>query len=760
MRLIRAIIFLIICCSQSLLHAQRVGVVLSGGGVRAAAHVGFLRALEEHEIPIHSIGGTSMGAIIGGMYASGYTIAEIDSIIRSDEYIRMAKGEVGEDLGFYFKDFDENASMGTIKLSRQNLITSTLPTNLVNPSVFDFGLMAGFGPPAAAAKYDFDSLYIPFRCVAADVARKEAVVFRSGDLASAIRASMTYPFYVAPIKIDDRLLFDGGLYNNFPSDVIYNDFLPDVIIGSNVSSNTADPEEDDLFSQIRSMVVFETNFEVLCEHMFIVEHELDVGTFDFNSIASAIESGYAMAMKHIESIKEMIPDRISDQERAVERNAFRANWKPMRFDEITITGLERSQRNYVRKFVGRKEETIDLARLQKQYHRLYSDDKIRSIYPTATYVPERGMYRMNMNVRRERDILLGVGGNFSSRPVNVGFINARYNIFGNASSTVNLNSYFGKFYGSAHASIRIDFPWAVPVSIEPFVTLNRWDYFRSFATFFEEVKPSYIVVNERYAGLRLRVPAGNRGRLEFIGNGVRLSDDYYRSPEFLATDTADRTRMNAFIGDVIYERSTLNRKAYANQGSYLKIQGKGTTGHETTIPGSTSLLRDTTIAARDWVMLKLHYVNYFSRIGPFKTGLMLEGVLSNQPLFQNARASQIAAQAFMPIHESRTFFLPQFRAHNYAAGGVMLVTRFTPSVDLRVEGYAFMANGRIREMDDGSPGYNATLRPFYIGSTSLVLHSPLGPVSVALNYYDTKDRPWSFIFNFGYLIFNRSARHS
>lgn len=744
----------------SVTYGQKVGVVLSGGGTRAAAHVGFLKAIEEHDIPIDYITGTSMGAIVGAMYASGYTIAEIDSIMRSDEYIQMARGEVSDQMGFFFKEYDASASMGTIKLSRENLITSTLPTNLVNPSLFDFGLMEGFAAPAAAAEYDFDQLFIPFRCVAADVARKEAVIFKDGDLASAVRASMTYPFYVDPIKIDGRLLFDGGLYNNFPSDVMYDDFMPDVILGSNVSSNTIEPREGDLFSQIKSMVVFETNFETLCESMLIVDHDLDVGTFDFNAIGVAIDAGYQAALAQMDEIKELTDRRTTSEERTEKRNVFRSNFKPLVFDEITFSGVERGQRSYLRRFMSRKESIIDAERLRKQYFRVFSDDKIRSIYPQATFNPDRDAYSLNMDVKREKDILLSVGGNFSSRPVNVGFINARYNTFGKIGSTVNLNSYFGKFYGSAHASVRFDFPSSIPFSVEPFVTLNRWDYFRSFATFFEEVRPSYIVINEQFAGLRARVPVGNRGRIDVIGSAAQITDDYYRSSTFLATDTADRTRMNALVGDIVYERSTLNRKAYAHTGTRLKIQVKGTAGNEVTIPGSTSVLRDTINTSRDWVMLKANYVNYFSRIGPFKTGFMLEGVLSNQPLFQNTRTSQIAAQAFQPIAESQTFFLPQFRAHNYAAGGLMLVTRFSRSVDLRIEGYGFLANGRIQEAPDGGPQYNYELRPYYIGSTSLVLHSPLGPVSVALNYYDLKEgNPWSFIFNFGYLIFNRSVRH-
>lgn len=741
-------------------YAQRVGVVLSGGGARAAAHVGFLKALEEHDIPIDYIGGTSMGAIVGAMYASGYSIAQIDSIIRSDEYIRIAKGDIDEELRFYYKDFDQDASMGSIKLSRQNIISSTLPTNLVNPALFDYNLMVGFGPAAAAANYNFDSLYIPFRCVAADVGRKEAVVFRSGDLASAVRASMTYPFYVPPISIDGRLLFDGGLYNNFPSDIIYDDFMPDVILGSNVSSNSIEPHHNDLFSQLKSMIVFETNFESLCEEMMIVNHELEVGTFDFDDIGDAIDRGYINAMANIDSIKTIVSRRITAEERLKKRKQFRAKMHPMAFDEIEITGLERNQRNYVKGFISRKAGLMRPDRLQKEYFRVYADHRIHSIYPTARFKPDEKTYALSMEVKREKDILFSVGGNFSSRPINGGYINARYNLFGRVGATLNVNSYFGKFYGSLHTSVRFDFASTVPIALEPFFTLNRWDYFRSFTTFFEEVRPSYIVINEQFGGIRARVPVNNKGRIDFIASGASIEDDYYRTSTFLATDTADRTKFNAFVGDIIYERSTLNRKAFAHTGTFLKFQLKTTVGEELTIPGSTSVNRDTIGTSRDWFMAKVHYTNYFTRFGPFKAGLLLEGVWSTQPLFRNTRSSLISAQAFQPIPESNTFFLPQFRAHSYAAGGLMLVTRFTNSIDLRVEGFAFVANGRILEGAGGRPTYDYNLRPTFIGSTSLVLHSPVGPISLALNYYELKEKPWSLVFNFGYLIFNRSVRHS
>jgi len=136
---------------------QKVGVVLSGGGAKGAAHIGFLKALEENEIPIDYIAGSSMGAVIGAMYASGLTIEEIEAVVVSDEYRRMAEGEIDDELRYFFKEDDPNASMGTIKFNKGKLTTPTLPVNLINTALLDFTFMLGFSPSSAAAHYNFDT---------------------------------------------------------------------------------------------------------------------------------------------------------------------------------------------------------------------------------------------------------------------------------------------------------------------------------------------------------------------------------------------------------------------------------------------------------------------------------------------------------------------------------------------------------------------------------------------------------------------------
>lgn len=739
-------------------QAQKVGVVLSGGGASAMAHVGFLKALEENDIPIDYICGTSMGAIIGAMYASGVPVAKIDSIVRSEDYQNMAIGELDERYQYFFKEPVADASMATIKYGGGSILSQGLPTNLINPVLLDYKLMESFAQASAACEYDFDELYIPFRCVAADIENKQEVIFDKGHLNVAVRASATYPFYLHPIRVDGHLLYDGGLYNNYPVDVMAEVFHPDIIIGCNVAELILPPSEDDLISQIENMIRVKKDYTSCCPDLITIEPHSSLSTFDFDRMGEAVNEGYAATNMRMEEIKLEIYKRRTVEEKNAKRFEFRSKFKPLIFDEITIDGLDRPQKNQVRKIVGKREEVVPIDKLKKNYFRAFADDKIRSIFPIAHYKPETDYFRLNLAVRKEKDLFISFGGNFSSRPINTGFIGLRYHIFGRTAATLYANSYFGKYYGSVNARLRFDFNGTVPISVEPGLTFNRWDYFRSFATFFEDVRPSFIVMNERYAGGKIMLPAGNKGKIQFEGNYVQLDDDYYQTQEFISTDTADRTRFIGNVLDLMYERNTLNRKMFADKGTLLRFKLKTVGGEEFSFPGTTSEVRDTISQMHRWYLAKLEYTNYFQRLGPLQLGLKVEGVANTQTFFENFIASVISAPAFHPIPESRTYFLDQFRAHNYAAGGLIASVSPMKNLDLRAESYVFLPFGQFVHDENDQIVYDHTFDQYFISSSSVIYHSPIGPVSFSVNYYDRKEDPWSILFNFGYLIYNKSVR--
>jgi NTE family protein len=173
---------------------QKVGVVLSGGGASGLAHIGVLKALEENAIPIDYITGTSIGALIGGMYAAGYSPAEIETILTSDYYRKLAEGEIEDKYIYFFRKPAPNASWFSFRFnSDSNFLQSSIPTSFINPSALDIEMMNLLGPASMQAGYNFDSLFVPFRCVASNIEDKSTIVFDNGNLNRTIRASMSYP---------------------------------------------------------------------------------------------------------------------------------------------------------------------------------------------------------------------------------------------------------------------------------------------------------------------------------------------------------------------------------------------------------------------------------------------------------------------------------------------------------------------------------------------------------------------------------------
>ncbi|MHB8138760.1 MAG: patatin-like phospholipase family protein [Smithellaceae bacterium] len=217
----------------------RIGLVLSGGGARGMAHVGVIQVLEEMKIPISCIAGTSMGAIVGGLYAAGMSPAEMEKVVTSMEWNEAFKDKpppseltfrrkkdaveylIDTDLGF--KNGKFQIPKGLLQGQNLNLILKSL---LFHTEGID----------------DFNKLNIPFRSVATDIETGKAVVLEKGELVKAIRASMSIPALFAPVEIDDRMLVDGGIANNIPIDIA-RQMGADVVIAVDISTKLSSRDQ-------------------------------------------------------------------------------------------------------------------------------------------------------------------------------------------------------------------------------------------------------------------------------------------------------------------------------------------------------------------------------------------------------------------------------------------------------------------------------------------------------------------------------------
>jgi len=746
--------------------SQKVGLVLSGGGASGLAHIGVLKALEENNIPIDYISGTSSGALIGALYAIGFSPEQIEKLVKSEAFLKWALGEVDNTNNYYFKKADDNSSWIQFKIDPRQGIQTSLPTNIINSQPINFALMQLFAKASAEAHYNFDSLLIPFRCVASDIDSNHSVVFRRGDLGLALRASMSYPFYLRPITVNDKLLFDGGLYNNFPSDIMKSDFHPDYVIGSNVTGNVPAPSDDNVVSQIRSMMTGITDYSLLSKGGVKIEPKTDIGLFDFNNPQKLIDSGYVSTMRVMNEIKSATAQRIKTETVRKKREAFLSNQHPLEFDQIEVDGVNGNQAQYIFHSIRRGDDSLSLSHLKRQYFRLAADEQIKDLLPMARFNPQTGLYDLFLKVRREKDIVAYLGGDLSNRPISEGFVGLKYNYLGKEAVTTYGNIYFGRLYNSAQARMRIDIPARLPFYIEPSVTYNRWDYYNSSELFFSAIIPAYLIQIEQHQELNLGIPLANNGKLVGSAGYTINTNQYYQVQNFAPSpqDTADQDKFHMFTANLMYENNTFNRKMYPSKGHCFLFRMRYLDGTEYNQPGSLEAGQKPSSAQRDWLQMKLIYDDYFISRGMIKFGFLAEGVYSNQSLSFNYASSILAAPSFQPTTETQTLFLNNYMAYNYVAGGLKNIISFSKNLELRTEAYVFTPYQAILENNSAGPQkYQAYFSSgyftidHYILTTAAVYTTPVGPISFSVNYYDRVANPLTFLFHFGYTLFNKRA---
>ena len=209
------------------LHSERpkVGVVLMGGGAKGFAHIGALKVIEEAGIPIDYIAGTSMGAIVGGLYSIGYDSHDLDSLSKNQDWMHLLTDEIYR-YNLYGSEKDKAQTyIVTMNYEKQGI---KLPSSIVSgQNIYNLMLDVTTGYHESV---DFHRLPIPFSCVAADVKTGKEVVLSDGILPQALRASMAIPGIFSPVKMDSMLLIDGGILNNFPVDVVRK-MGADIVIG-------------------------------------------------------------------------------------------------------------------------------------------------------------------------------------------------------------------------------------------------------------------------------------------------------------------------------------------------------------------------------------------------------------------------------------------------------------------------------------------------------------------------------------------------
>lgn len=276
----------------------KIGLVLSGGGARGAAHIGVIEVLEELHIPVDCIAGTSMGSIIGGLYAMGTPTRDLESLTTKIDWEKIFSDSIPRKQQYYRRKGGKENYLLRIDIDPEKGLT--LPPGLISGKKLDLTLRS----LALGAGSDFDRFPIPYRAVATNIENGEMVVLARGDLTKSMRASMAIPAVFYPVEIDGRMLVDGGVVRNLPVDVA-RAMGADVIIAINIGTPLSKRDKLDTFFAIANQTNgFLTNrntdaqIRTLKNGDILITPDLgDITTASFDRMADAVEVGRKAARK-------------------------------------------------------------------------------------------------------------------------------------------------------------------------------------------------------------------------------------------------------------------------------------------------------------------------------------------------------------------------------------------------------------------------------------------------------------------------------
>lgn len=747
------------------IQAQRVGLVLSGGGAKGAAHIGVIKALEENNIPIDYVTGTSIGAIIGSLYAMGYTPDEMLELILSKEFGYWQTGTVEEDYMYYFRKPDPTPEMARFSIDMSDSLqikTNILPQSLINPIQMNQAFMALYAQATAKAGWNFNNLFVPFRCVGSDIYNKKAVIFKSGDLGEAVRASMTFPFFFKPIWKNDVPLFDGGIYDNFPVKPMEDDFNPDFIFGSIVAGGNNKPSENP-YNQIESMIMQKTEYDIP-EEKGMVERFLfpDVSLLDFPKAKEIMDVGYKRTLAIIDSIKARVPREMPLDSLTERRKAYKESLPPLLFKNIYVTGVSESQKRYIESLLHRDiNHEFPMEEFKRIYFKILTYSKIKEIIPHAIYNRMNKSFDLYLDVKMTDEVNISLGGNVSSHQANQLYLGLGYRYLGRYAADFNTDFQVGNSFSGVVLNGRIYLQTRIPTYINAQGVFSYKQYSESQSLFYEDVVPAFIKQKELYTKLKFGFPFLSHAKAE-IGFGYgQLNDFYYQNSNVSFSEIGfEHSKYNIFAGFLNIEQNSLGTKIYPITGVKRVLNAQYILGNEKYVPNNKGI--DKAFENVNWLQMKGHWEQYLELSPLFNLGYMGEMVLSSKNLLNNYTASILQAPAFTPTPHSSIVFNEAFRANEYLALGVSPIFKFSKMLHFRLDMYGFSPLYEIKKQtimmnntERNIPYYGKFMRNFqYMGEAALVLHLPFACISLYANGYSYPKKNFNLGLNIGYLLFN------
>ena len=736
--------------------AQKVGLVMSGGGARGLAHIGVIKALEENNIPIDYVAGTSMGAIVAALYSMGYTPEDMINAMSNEDFRRWYTGTMDKNYMFYFKRNAEVPELLSLHIDIKDTIRIVKPPiQLINPAPMSIGFMEIFSTSTAACERNFDKLMVPFRCVASDVHNKKQVIFSEGDLGDAVRASMSFPFVFKPIKKDSILLYDGGIYNNFPRDIMERDFAPDFILGSVVSENAPLPEESDLMGQVKNLIMGISDYTLPEESGILLDMNIkDVKLLDFHKIDKVVQTGYEYASHYIDSIKQRVPARRTIAEVTKMRMEFNRKKPYIRFSDVVVHGVNEEQAHAIKNEFQRDEEIFDYEDCKKAYFRLLSGNSVASLLPHAVYNEQDSTYTLHIDTELTPPINLKLGGSVSTKISNQIYFGLHYRNINKMSKEYMLDGQLGKVYNNIQLGSRYDFTTRHPVSLKLIASYSTIDYYNMKYVFSQKNSMSLNHEREVFVKAKISLPFLLRKKAEISAGMAEITDEYMPTSLIdLDNPQYDKNKIRLAGASVKFQGNTLDNMAFPTQGSYEILAAQFYIGKE---KFKSNNLHINDNESKSWLQVNYIRNEIFNLSRHFSLGAYLQAYYSTRSLSHSYQASLMQAGAFTPTMNTLFNYDPKFRANQFVGLGVTPIYKANGFLQVRPGFYLFSPYRMIKENSDGTAYYSK--KRFedveYIAELNLVGKISTISINAFVNYYSSHSSGFNMGLTLGWFMFN------
>ena len=703
--------------------ADKVGLVLSGGGAKGVAHVGVIKALEDNDIPIDYVAGTSMGSIVGSLYSCGWTPDSMLNMMTSPDFLMWSMGVVPRERLSLVSMPEPTPEWGKISFGGDgsgNIASQVLPKSLISPTPMNMEFLKLYTPYTKACGGDFDNLFVPFRCVFSDVYKKHKVVCRKGSLGESVRGSMSFPLVYRSIVVDSILAFDGGIYDNFPVDVMREDFNPDFIIGVSVSKPDGKPKVDNMYSELEDLIIQNNDYSLDPE--IGIKIQVPVTQFNvlsFNDAQEIYNIGYQTGLQWVDSIKSRLKARRPLAEVNERRAEFAAKVPEVAFKSVSTPGLTGRESEYLKSiFTSRERHTgqISMEDVEDAYYSVVSQGDVEEL------LPEMNGDDLVLKATLKQPWRASAGGWLSTGVGSFIYAGVGYHSLKKNSLDALLSVWGGQSYMAVRLKGRIRLNSYNPSYIFLEGTASKKKYYNTLPFFFSNHNIESFNSNMNFVKAGYEVAQGQSALL-------RASVAY-----------GQQYKVNTGKVALEYLFDTLGERTFPVSGRKTHIS---LSGMKMTDTGSQT---ETSAAQEVWrAKLDMLWNNYYSVSRNFNIGALAQGGISIGKRFSDRKADLMTSHEFMPLESMDYCYVPGLRSDDFMAFGVIPVWNIFQRIQLRGEAFAYT---KFRESAAWKAPFSKTE---FLGRLSFVTSLPFASVSMSVSYC-TALHSWNYGVAIGWFV--------